>query len=200
MELSARGWKRDHGSKVIAQKNLMEAEIGSFEKYFPSSTYITATDERAEIRFAGKMNLNGDYLVRLTQGKREIAKLFFLVYSEFDEMLYRTIISELNRENMKAIEARIDPELLRKNIDELKFSRRTSQGLRYGDIVSIGDLIQRTEAGLLKLPSLGRISLREIKKALADRGLHLMSIPDSLSNSATEIVISFRMFLASHDD
>src|SRR5438552_2724056 len=46
------------------------------------------------------------------------------------------------------------------------------------NIVYIGDLVQKTEAEMLRTPNFGRKSLNEIKEVLANMGLHLgMEIP-----------------------
>jgi len=45
--------------------------------------------------------------------------------------------------------------------------------LKVENIYYIGDLIQRTEAELLRTPNLGRKSLNEIKEVLAARDLSL---------------------------
>ena len=48
-----------------------------------------------------------------------------------------------------------------------------------GNIVYIGDLIQKTEAEMLRTPNFGRKSLNEIKEVLSGMGLHLgMDIVD----------------------
>ena len=45
-------------------------------------------------------------------------------------------------------------------------------------IVYIGDLIQKSEAEMLRTPNFGRKSLNEIKEVLAQMGLHLgMDVP-----------------------
>jgi len=50
--------------------------------------------------------------------------------------------------------------------------------LKNDNIVYIGDLIQKTEAEMLRTPNFGRKSLNEIKEVLAGMGLHLgMEIP-----------------------
>jgi DNA-directed RNA polymerase alpha subunit len=59
------------------------------------------------------------------------------------------------------------------NIDELGLSVRTRNCLKNLHINSLGDLIQKTEAELLRQPNFGRTSLAEIKQTLAQRGLHL---------------------------
>ncbi|NHK27347.1 DNA-directed RNA polymerase subunit alpha [Parvularcula flava] len=68
--------------------------------------------------------------------------------------------------------------LLRK-VDELELSVRSANCLKNDNIVYIGDLIQKTEAEMLRTPNFGRKSLNEIKEVLAQLGLHLgMDVPD----------------------
>src|SRR5471030_1141941 len=66
----------------------------------------------------------------------------------------------------------IDPILLRP-VDDLELTVRSANFLKAENIYYIGDLIQRTETELLKMPNLGRKSLNEIKEVLASRGLTL---------------------------
>ena len=67
--------------------------------------------------------------------------------------------------------------LLRK-VDELELSVRSANCLKNDNIVYIGDLIQKSEAEMLRTPNFGRKSLNEIKEVLASMGLHLgMDVP-----------------------
>lgn len=66
----------------------------------------------------------------------------------------------------------IDPILLRP-VDDLELTVRSANCLKVENIYYIGDLIQRTEAELLRTPNLGRKSLNEIKEVLASRELTL---------------------------
>jgi DNA-directed RNA polymerase subunit alpha len=67
--------------------------------------------------------------------------------------------------------------LLRK-VDELELSVRSANCLKNDNIVYIGDLVQKTEAEMLRTPNFGRKSLNEIKEVLAQMGLHLgLEIP-----------------------
>ena len=65
-----------------------------------------------------------------------------------------------------------NPALLRK-VDELELSVRSANCLKNDNIVYIGDLIQKSEAEMLRTPNFGRKSLNEIKEVLAVMGLHL---------------------------
>src|SRR5487761_1169159 len=68
--------------------------------------------------------------------------------------------------------------LLRK-VDELELSVRSANCLKNDNIVYIGDLVQKSEAEMLRTPNFGRKSLNEIKEVLAQMGLHLgMEIPN----------------------
>ena len=72
----------------------------------------------------------------------------------------------------------INKNLLRK-VDELELSVRSANCLKNDNIVYIGDLVQKTEAEMLRTPNFGRKSLNEIKEVLANMGLHLgMEIPN----------------------
>src|SRR5271156_1354996 len=81
-------------------------------------------------------------------------------------------------EPKKKVEGEAKPELpfnpaLLKKVDELELSVRSANCLKNDNIVYIGDLIQKTEAEMLRTPNFGRKSLNEIKEVLANMGLHL---------------------------
>ena len=58
-------------------------------------------------------------------------------------------------------------------VDDLELTVRSANCLKAENIFFIGDLVQRTEADLLKTPNLGKKSLTEIKNVLAAHGLGL---------------------------
>src|SRR6266496_1988848 len=60
-----------------------------------------------------------------------------------------------------------------KKVDELELSVRSANCLKNDNIVYIGDLVQKSEAEMLRTPNFGRKSLNEIKEVLAQMGLHL---------------------------
>ena len=67
---------------------------------------------------------------------------------------------------------------LLKKVDELELSVRSANCLKNDNIIYIGDLVQKTEAEMLRTPNFGRKSLNEIKEVLAQMGLHLgMEVP-----------------------
>ena len=84
-----------------------------------------------------------------------------------------------------------NPALLRK-VDELELSVRSANCLKNDNVVYIGDLIQKTEAEMLRTPNFGRKSLNEIKEVLAGLGLHLgMDVPDWPPDNIEELAKKF---------
>ncbi|MBN2429855.1 MAG: DNA-directed RNA polymerase subunit alpha [Acidobacteria bacterium] len=62
-------------------------------------------------------------------------------------------------------------EFLQKSVDELELSVRSYNCLKNAEIRTIADLVQKTEAEMLKTKNFGRKSLNEIKEVLAEMGL-----------------------------
>ena len=70
-------------------------------------------------------------------------------------------------------------EYLWRSVDELELSVRSANCLQNANIRYIGELVQKTEAEMLKTKNFGRKSLKEIKEILAQMGLALgMKIPN----------------------
>ena len=63
-------------------------------------------------------------------------------------------------------------DLLKKSVDELELSVRSSNCLRNAEIKAIGDLVRKTESDMLKFRNFGRKSLKEISDILGSMGLH----------------------------
>ncbi|MFL5290552.1 MAG: DNA-directed RNA polymerase subunit alpha [Myxococcales bacterium] len=64
-------------------------------------------------------------------------------------------------------------ENLFRSVDELELSVRSANCLQNANIKTIGDLVQKSEADMLKTKNFGRKSLKEIKEILAEMGLSL---------------------------
>ena len=75
----------------------------------------------------------------------------------------------------------LNPHLF-KSVDELELSVRSANCLQNANIRLIGELVQRTEAEMLKTKNFGRKSLNEIKDVLAsmelELGMKLEGFPD----------------------
>jgi len=102
------------------------------------------------------------------------------------------------REEVAAVEPeqpRFNRNLLRK-VDELELSVRSANCLKNDNIIYIGDLVQKTEAEMLRTPNFGRKSLNEIKEVLAQMGLHLgMEVsewpPENIDEMAKQMETDF---------
>ena len=100
-------------------------------------------------------------------------------------------------EPSKVVVEEAKPELefnaaLLKKVDELELSVRSANCLKNDNIVYIGDLIQKTEAEMLRTPNFGRKSLNEIKEVLAQMGLHLgMEVPNWPPENIDELAKKF---------
>jgi DNA-directed RNA polymerase subunit alpha len=66
----------------------------------------------------------------------------------------------------------LNPNLF-KSVDELELSVRSANCLQNANIRLIGELVQRTEAEMLKTKNFGRKSLNELKDVLGGMGLEL---------------------------
>jgi len=64
-------------------------------------------------------------------------------------------------------------EKLNKSVDEMELSVRSYNCLKNANIRTIGELVQKSEAEMLKTKNFGRKSLNEIKEILAGMGLSL---------------------------
>lgn len=86
-----------------------------------------------------------------------------------------------------AAAASVDEELIRKlnmSINDLELSVRASNCLESARIVTVADLVTRTDADLLKVRSFGRTSLREVKRKLEDMNLTLgMPLPEGVQTT-----------------
>ena len=69
-------------------------------------------------------------------------------------------------------ESEADP-ILSRPVDDLKLTVRADHCMKASQIRRIGDLVQYTEVDLLKIPNLGKMSLKVIIEALAVHGLTL---------------------------
>lgn len=104
----------------------------------------------------------------------------FLVFLNFEEE------EKAFHDDKPQREPEINENLFR-SVNELELSVRSANCLKNADIKFIGELVQRTEAEMLKTKNFGRKSLNEIKEILADMGLHLgMLIPNFPSREELE--------------
>ncbi len=96
----------------------------------------------------------------------KILKEQLTVFINFEEE------QEFHLPQEKPTEEKFNENLLR-SVDELDLSVRAENCLQAANIKYIGDLVQKSEAEMLKTKNFGRKSLKEIKELLAEMGLSL---------------------------
>lgn len=95
----------------------------------------------------------------------KILKDQLMIFINFEEEPESTVKEEPEEEPLN--------ENLFRSVEELELSVRSANCLQNASIYLIGELVQRTEAEMLKTKNFGRKSLKEIKEILADMGLSL---------------------------
>jgi DNA-directed RNA polymerase subunit alpha len=70
-----------------------------------------------------------------------------------------------------------------RSVNELELSVRAANCLKNANIKTIADLVQKTEAEMLKTKNFGKKSLNEIKEILTEMGLNLGTKVDALTSS-----------------
>ncbi len=99
----------------------------------------------------------------------KILKEYLTPFINFDEDSIKPIEEDEGEGEEKVYE---NPHLYR-SVNELELSVRSINCLQNAKIETIGDLVQKTEAEMLKTKNFGRKSLQEIKTVLASMGLTL---------------------------
>jgi len=79
-------------------------------------------------------------------------------------------VPEAVEEPSERIQSQLN-EILNRSVEELELSVRSYNCLKNANIQTIGDLVQRTEAEMLRTKNFGRKSLNEIKEILRGLGL-----------------------------
>src|ERR1700730_5905890 len=96
MQVTARGWSRDHGSKTLLVAELayddVSEEVKTFQqskRYFQIKRDVRELPRgRRRVRYTARvsshaeLNLNGSYLVQLELSREEIARLFYLTHAD----------------------------------------------------------------------------------------------------------------------
>ncbi len=88
------------------------------------------------------------------------------IFINFEEEIETASAGEEHRPEIKN-------ENLNRSVEELELSVRSYNCLKNANIQSIGELVQKTEAEMLKTKNFGRKSLNEIKEILSSMGLSL---------------------------
>jgi DNA-directed RNA polymerase subunit alpha len=96
----------------------------------------------------------------------KILKDHMQLFIHFDEEQLQESREEFNEEKQRM------RDMLLRSVDELELSVRSNNCLKMANIKTLGDLVRRSEAEMLKYKNFGRKSLREIAEILEGMGLH----------------------------
>ena len=170
-------------SERIAEADRFEQEVGRIivDAVYSPVTRVRYTTE--DTRVGRRTNYDKLILEIWTNGTItpemalvEAAKILrkhinpFVQYFELgEETVVEKVADELPEEE-------VDEELVKKMempISELELSVRANNCLEAIKVERVGQLVEYTEADLLKIRSFGKTSLREVKRKLADIGLSL---------------------------
>ncbi len=98
----------------------------------------------------------------------KILKEQMQVFINFDE----NAVVPVKKESESGEQPQLNENLYR-SVEDLELSVRSANCLRNAEIRHIGELVQKTEAEMLKTKNFGRKSLNEIKQLLSEMDLHL---------------------------
>lgn len=98
----------------------------------------------------------------------KIMKEQLQVFIAFDEESVEPAIDNAREDNRSPVN-----ENLYRSVEDLELSVRSANCLRNADIRHIGELVQKSEAEMLKTKNFGRKSLNEIKQLLSEMDLSL---------------------------
>src|SRR5215510_6419761 len=96
----------------------------------------------------------------------KLLKDHMTIFINFEEDIETGVSSEERKPEIKN-------ENLNRSVEELELSVRSYNCLKNANIQTIGELVQKTEAEMLKTKNFGRKSLNEIKEILSSMGLSL---------------------------
>ncbi len=104
----------------------------------------------------------------------KILKDHLLLWMSFDIEPEEEIEEVIDEDQLRLIE------ILNHGVEELELSVRSSNCLRDAGIRTLGDLVRKSEAEMLKYRNFGRKSLQELVDILSDMGLHFGMDVDSI--------------------
>lgn len=104
----------------------------------------------------------------------KILKDHLLLWMSFDIEPEEEIEEVIDEDRLRLIE------VLNHSVEELELSVRSSNCLRDAGIRTLGDLVRKSEAEMLKYRNFGRKSLQELVDILSDMGLHFGMDVDSI--------------------
>jgi len=138
--------------------------------------YLTFTEPRVD---------RDAFSVQVSQSKAVLANQTASPEFAFSKLLTETMYNNHPRRRPTTVET-VDQWNLDKSVEELELSVRSYNCLKNANIRTIRELVQKTEAEMLKTKNFGRKSLNEIKEILHTMGLSLGMRVDQPASAAQE--------------
>ncbi len=101
-----------------------------------------------------------------------VAQASHIIVDQLSVFVGKDLVIEREEPKKEEPKTRFNENLFRR-IDEIELSVRSANCLENADIKYIGELVQKTEAEMLRTKNFGRKSLNEIKEILGEMGLSL---------------------------
>lgn len=187
MEMSV---KKGRGYATADENKARDQEIGVIPVDAVFSPVIRVRYRTEETRVGQRVNYDRLIMEVWTRGTLtpqdaivESAKILrkhlnpFIQYSQLGDEFVETTAPVRAVPTKMAIEA---SEYRERPIADLDLTVRARNCLEAARIVTIGELMDKTESDLLRLRSFGKTSLREVRRKLADLGLGLEAGEDEL--------------------
>ena len=166
----------------IAQADRFDQEIGGIEIDAIYSPVLRVRYKTEDTRVGQRTNYDKLIIEIWTDGTvtpemamveaGKILRKYINPFVHYAELGEETVGEEVVAEQVE--EGSVDEELAAKlamPIEALDLTVRSNNCLDSNHIETVGQLVKMTEADLLKIRSLGKTSLREIRRKLADMGL-----------------------------
>ncbi len=177
---SGRGYSP--AAERIAQADRFDQEIGGIEIDAIYSPVLRVRYKTEDTRVGQRTNYDKLIIEIWTDGTvtpdmalveaGKILRKYINPFVHYAELGTETVGEEIVAEQVE--EGGVDEELAAKlamPIEALELTVRSNNCLDSNHIETVGQLVKMTEADLLKIRSLGKTSLREIRRKLADIGL-----------------------------
>ncbi len=171
-------------SERIAEEDRFNQEIGRIEIDAIYSPVVRVRYKTDDTRVGQRTNYDKLTLEIWTDGTvspemalveaGKILRKYINPFVQYSEIGEDTVAEEMISEDGE--QTSVDEEVAAKlamPIETLELTVRSNNCLESNHIETVGQLVRKTEADLLKIRSLGKTSLRELKRKLADLGLSL---------------------------
>jgi DNA-directed RNA polymerase subunit alpha len=171
-------------SERIAEEDRFNQEIGRIEIDAIYSPVVRVRYKTDDTRVGQRTNYDKLTLEIWTDGTvspemalveaGKILRKYINPFVQYSEIGEDTVAEEMISEDGE--QTSVDEEVAAKlamPIETLELTVRSNNCLESNHIETVGQLVRKTEADLLKIRSLGKTSLRELKRKLTDLGLSL---------------------------